>query len=240
MSLTWTSIPATRAIFGYFEDLRRALARLNDFNDRIPEAGRVLLSETYIRSKLIRAARQLPVFKAVIDHIIIQPVEVWSKIKVDDLVKQLEAAKANDASLQSKRHSPSHGSSSSEEQVQTNLFSAKKGKIISKGKTIRKHAPVLLFRKQANAPKLAVSICIHPKPHPNRRPREQHKAPEPRPKALEPQPKPPPNIAPVTAPDVVNNTRGKPASSLASARGARRKDTRKLYASRELLASQSL
>ena len=107
MSVIWTLFPATRII---------SLARLNDLNERIPEAGRVLLSETYIRSKLIRAACQFKGFKAVIDHIIMQPVETWFKIKVDELVKQLELAKANDASLQSKRHSPSHVCFSSQEQ----------------------------------------------------------------------------------------------------------------------------
>ena len=89
--------PSNQDIFGYLEDLRRALARLNDLNERIPEAGRVLLLLTF---PLLR------------------------KIKSNQI-----------------------------------FFPPRKAKITSKGKIIRKHAPVLLFRQQVNAPKLAVSIC---------------------------------------------------------------------------------
>ena len=145
--------PSNQDIFGYLEDFRRDLARLNDLNERIPEAELLFVSETYIRSKLTGAARQFPVFKAVIDHIIIQPVEVWSKIKVDDLVKQLEAAKANDASLQSKRYSPSHVSSSSEDQVQANPFSAKKGKDNKQGQNNKETRTCFAFQKTGKCSK---------------------------------------------------------------------------------------
>ena len=77
--------PTKQDLFSYLEDLRRAVRRLGDLNERLPDEGRVILSETYIRSRLVRAARQIPVYKSVIDNLISQPVEIWSKLTVEEL-----------------------------------------------------------------------------------------------------------------------------------------------------------
>jgi len=45
---------------GQYHYLRRALARLSDLNERLPEQGRVIFSDAYVRTRLIRAARQVP------------------------------------------------------------------------------------------------------------------------------------------------------------------------------------
>ena len=97
--------PSSQNIFGYLEDLRKSIVRLNDLNERLPEEGRVIFSEAYVRSRLIRAARQVPVYKTVIDHLIVLPVEEWSKMSLTLLVKKFESAQANDISLVPKRNS---------------------------------------------------------------------------------------------------------------------------------------
>ena len=48
--------PSKQDLFTYLEDLRRAVRRLDDLNERLPAAGRVVLTDNYIRSRLIRAA----------------------------------------------------------------------------------------------------------------------------------------------------------------------------------------
>ena len=51
--------PKTQNIFAFIADLRRAVKRLNDINARLPEEGKLKLPDTYIRSRIVRAARQL-------------------------------------------------------------------------------------------------------------------------------------------------------------------------------------
>ena len=89
--------PKVQDLFSYIEDLRRAIRRLNDLNERLPKEGRVELTETYVRSRLVRAARQIATYKPVIDNLIMQPLEVWSKLSVE-VYKKLQTAHANDVS----------------------------------------------------------------------------------------------------------------------------------------------
>ena len=93
--------PEKQNIFAYLGDLRKAIKRLHDVNERIPEGGRILLPDTYVRSRLIRAARQVPVYKPVLDALLIQPVAVWSKLTSDQLYHQLEAVCANEQAVSS-------------------------------------------------------------------------------------------------------------------------------------------
>jgi hypothetical protein len=53
--------PQSQNIFSYFADLRRAVKRLHELNDSLPEAARITLPDAYLRGRLIRAARQVPV-----------------------------------------------------------------------------------------------------------------------------------------------------------------------------------
>jgi len=73
---------------GQYHYLRRALRRLQDLNDRLPDEGKVIFSEAYLRTRLIRAARQIP---------------TWSVITVDELCAKLESVRANDISFEPKR-----------------------------------------------------------------------------------------------------------------------------------------
>ena len=68
--------PHSQDLFGYVEDLRKAMQRLSDLNERLPEQGRVVFSEAYLRSRMIRSARQIPTYKTVIDTLIIMPIDV--------------------------------------------------------------------------------------------------------------------------------------------------------------------
>ena len=68
--------PSSQDLFSYLEELRRAMCKLSDLNERLPEEGRVILPESYIRSRLVRAARQVPAYKTVIDNLVTQPLDV--------------------------------------------------------------------------------------------------------------------------------------------------------------------
>ena len=55
--------PQTQNIFSYYADLRKAVKQLHDSNECLPEAARIVLPDAFLRSRLVRAARQVPVFK---------------------------------------------------------------------------------------------------------------------------------------------------------------------------------
>ncbi len=117
--------PSVHDLFGYVEELRRALRKLSDLNERLPEEGRVVLSEAYIRSRVVRAARQMPIYKTVIDHLVIQPVKDWSTMTLEELLLKLESAQANDLSLIPKRTQYQTNLPSVDEQVKANFAASK-------------------------------------------------------------------------------------------------------------------
>jgi len=96
--------PSTQNIFSYLGELKKAIKRLNDINERLPVDGRIVLPDSYVRSRLVRAARQVPVYKPVLDRLLITTVNEWSAMTSDDLYHQLEAVCANDQSLSHQRH----------------------------------------------------------------------------------------------------------------------------------------
>jgi len=91
--------PSKQNVFSYLGDLRKAVKRLHDFGERLPESGRIILPDSYIRSRLVRAARQVPVYKPVIDALLILPMEKWANITSDQIYHQLEAVCANEISV---------------------------------------------------------------------------------------------------------------------------------------------
>ena len=118
--------PTKEDLFGYLEELRRAIRRLNDLNEKLPVEGRVTFPDTYVRSRLIRAARQVPTYKPVIDNLITMPIKDWSIITVEQLYARLEAAKANDLSVAAKRSNFANlPISVSDDSVQANLATSK-------------------------------------------------------------------------------------------------------------------
>ena len=50
--------PTSQNIFSYLGELKKSIKRLNDINERLPVEGRIVLPDSYVRSRLIRAARQ--------------------------------------------------------------------------------------------------------------------------------------------------------------------------------------
>ena len=48
--------PATQDLFAYLEDLRKAMRRLDDLNERLPHNARVTFPPSYLRSRLVRAS----------------------------------------------------------------------------------------------------------------------------------------------------------------------------------------
>ena len=91
--------PQKQNVFSYLGDLRKAVKRLHELGERLPESGRIILPDSYIRSRLVRAARQVPVYKPVIDALLIQPMEKWAVITSDEIYHQLEAVCANEISV---------------------------------------------------------------------------------------------------------------------------------------------
>ena len=95
--------PQSQNIFSYLGDLRKAIKRLNDINERLPDTGRIILPDSYIRSRLVRAARQVPIYKPVLDAILISDITTWSAMTSEELYHKLEAVCANDQSVQSQQ-----------------------------------------------------------------------------------------------------------------------------------------
>jgi hypothetical protein len=104
--------PSTQNIFSYLGELKKAIKKLNDINDRLPEEGRIILPDSYVRSRLIRAARQIPVYKPVLDRLLITPIHEWTKMTSEDLFHQLEAVCANDQSVNTTKHLASYQTNS--------------------------------------------------------------------------------------------------------------------------------
>ena len=57
--------PSNQDLFTYLGDLRKAIRALDDVNIRLPPESRVVLGEAYLRGRLVRAARQSPIYKPV-------------------------------------------------------------------------------------------------------------------------------------------------------------------------------
>ena len=77
-------------MFSYLGDLRKAIKKLHDLCERLPLNGRITLPDSYVKSRLVRAARQVPVYKPVIDRLLITPTDDWAQLTSEDLFHQLE------------------------------------------------------------------------------------------------------------------------------------------------------
>ena len=119
--------PSRQDIFGYLEELRKAVRRLAELNEKLPKKGRVEFSEAYIRSRLVRAARQVPTYKSVIDNLVIQPIKEWSEMSLQELSTRLESAQANDLSLVPKRNANQSSSSyqNTDDNVKANFVNSR-------------------------------------------------------------------------------------------------------------------
>jgi hypothetical protein len=94
--------PSKQDIFSYAQDLLRAIAVLNETNARLDGAG-VVLSDTYIRTRIVRAARKVPTYKTYIDNIIAMPVEKWTALTYLEILTSLEAIRGHEDSFTPRR-----------------------------------------------------------------------------------------------------------------------------------------
>ena len=62
--------PLKQNVFSYLGDLRKAIKRLHDVCERLPVDGRITLPDSYVKSRLVRAARQVPVYRPVIEALL--------------------------------------------------------------------------------------------------------------------------------------------------------------------------
>ena len=51
--------PNTRSVFSYRGELRKAVKELHDLCERLPENGGNTLPDSFVKSRLVRAARQI-------------------------------------------------------------------------------------------------------------------------------------------------------------------------------------
>ena len=77
--------PTSQNICSYLGELKKSIKKLDDINERLPAEGRIVLPESYVRSRLIRAARQVPIYKPVLDRLLITPMIEWTKMTSEDL-----------------------------------------------------------------------------------------------------------------------------------------------------------
>jgi len=87
--------PNKQNVFSYLGELRKAIKGLHDLNERLPLNGRIVLPDAFVKSKLIRAARQVPIYKPVIDMLLMSEVDEWANLTSDKLYQTLESVSAN-------------------------------------------------------------------------------------------------------------------------------------------------
>jgi hypothetical protein len=174
--ITTTFKPQSQNIFSYLAELRKAVKRLHDLNERIPKKGQIWIPDSFIRSRLIRAARQVPVYKPVLDALLISPIEKWSTMTVDELYHSLEQVQANDLSTESISSSRTL-QQSTQDGVHANVVQQKNAssKNNSKGKTCHEFArsascsrPNCPYIHQAAKPEEKVSEKSNPSRQPPR------------------------------------------------------------------------
>jgi transposase InsO family protein len=120
--------PQKQNVFSYLGDLRKAIKRLHELGERLPIEGRIVLPDSYVRSRLVRAARLVPVYKPVIDALLILPMEEWATITSDALYHQLEAVCANELSVYAPNHAPTDGLTANAAYVKPNGAKPKQDK----------------------------------------------------------------------------------------------------------------
>jgi len=87
--------PTKQDIFGYVQDLKRALDALEETNKKLAQKDRVQFPDMYVRTRIIRAAKRVPMYKPVIDYLMTMEMAQWSAITSDQMLIRFEACRAN-------------------------------------------------------------------------------------------------------------------------------------------------
>lgn len=91
----YTFNPQSQDIFNYYGEIKKLVRRVHDLNDRLPAECRILLPDTIVRALLLRAMRQVPLYKTVLDSVIIKNPDEWMTFSADELYKHLEQVNSN-------------------------------------------------------------------------------------------------------------------------------------------------
>ena len=57
---------------------------LHDLGERLPVSGRIQLPDSYVKSRLIRAARQVAIYKPVVDQLLMAKVDDWARMTSEE------------------------------------------------------------------------------------------------------------------------------------------------------------
>lgn len=82
-------------MFTYIAEIRKLARKVNDLNSLVPESCQIKIPDNVIRALLLRAVRQVPMYKSVIDSLIIKKPSEWTEISTDTLYRHLEQVNAN-------------------------------------------------------------------------------------------------------------------------------------------------
>ena len=86
-------------LFVFLGELRKAVRKIGDANETLPEECRVHLPDSIVRAKLIRAMKHVPMYKAVLDSLLVKTPDEWKDVSSADLYRHLEQISANNRDL---------------------------------------------------------------------------------------------------------------------------------------------
>ena len=86
--------PQSQDFFNYYGEVKKLVRRVHDLNARLPVECCITLPDTIVRA-LLRAMRVVPLYKTVLDSVIIKNPDEWKTFSADDLYKHLEQVNSN-------------------------------------------------------------------------------------------------------------------------------------------------
>ena len=85
--------PSKQDLLAYVTDLRRAIRRLDDVNDKLSDGSKIKFSDAYVKIKLLRAVRSLDMYRTILDQIVALEAKEWEKLSSHDLSSNLTTAR---------------------------------------------------------------------------------------------------------------------------------------------------
>ena len=119
--------PQSQDIFNYYGEVKKLVRRVHDLNARLPVECCITLPDTIVRALLLRAMRLVPLYKTVLDSVIIKNPDEWKTFSADDLYKHLEQVNSNNRGVSQKSQSQSQPLEGS---VRANTVKVQKGKSV--------------------------------------------------------------------------------------------------------------
>ena len=113
----YTFNPQTQDIFAYLGEVRKLIKRVHELNDLLPERCRIVIPDTILRAQLLRAMKQVPLYKTLLDSLVIKKPAEWQEISTENLYKHLEQISSNTRDMDRQMRS----STPREQNVQANV-----------------------------------------------------------------------------------------------------------------------